>query len=423
MDIMTQVDAAQLDDRVAGRASGRGGYWGRGLAGLGLAALLAYGGFRYFDQGTPAEAAMPPADVTVATPMIKRVIEWDDYIGRFAPSQTVELRPRVSGQITALHFKDGDMVQKGQVLFTIDQRPFQDAAAEARADVASATSALALAESDLRRATRLKGDDAVSQGEIDQIRSRVQSGQANLAAAQARLAQRMLDMEFTEVRAPIAGRVSDRRVDIGNLVTGGNSGSATVLTTINALDPIYFTFDASEALYLKAQRARQAGEPPATVQIRLQDEPNYRWSGKIDFTDNGLDPRSGTIRGRAILANPNGFLLPGLFGDMRLADTAPATAMLVPDRAVQTDQDRKAVLVVAADNSVSAKSVTLGAIVDGLRVIRSGLTQNDHVIIDGMQGAMPGGKVAPRAGHITPETDGDAAVSSAPIAAQATFAH
>jgi multidrug efflux system membrane fusion protein len=418
MDIMSPVDAAQVDDRV----SGLNGNWGRGVVGLGLAALLAYGGFRYFDQATPANAGMPPADVTVAPPLMKRVVEWDDYIGRFAPSQTVELRPRVSGQITALHFKDGDMVRKGQVLFTIDQRPFQAAADEARADAASAASALALAQSDLRRATRLKGDDAVSGGEIDQIRARVQSTQAGLAAAQARLAQRMLDLEFTEVKAPIAGRVSDRRVDIGNLVTGGNSGSATVLTTINALDPIYFTFDASEALYLKAQRARQAGAPAATVQIRLQDEASYRWTGRIDFTDKGLDPRSGTIRGRAVLVNPNGFLMPGLFGDMRLADTAPATAMLVPDRAVQTDQDRKSLLVVADNNSVSAKPVTLGALVDGLRVIRSGLAPNDHVIIDGMQGAMPGGKVAPRAGRITPDTDIDAGMASAPVAAQATFA-
>ena len=420
MDIMTQVDPKMVDDR----ATGAGRPVVRSLVGLGVLALLAYGGFRFLDHGAQAPAAMPPSDVTVAQPMTRQVVEWDDYIGRFAASQTVTLRPRVSGQIMALHFKDGDMVQKGQILFTIDQRPFAAAAAEARADAASAASTLALAQSDLRRATRLKGDDAVSQGEKDQISARVQAGQAALAAAQARLVQRMLDMEFTEVKAPIAGRVSDRRVDIGNLVTGGNSGDATPLTTINALDPIYFIFDASEALYLKAQRERQAGQPPATAQIRLQDEPAYKWSGKIDFTDNGLDPRSGTIRGRAILPNPAGFLMPGLFGDMRLANGGAATALLVPDRAVQTDQDRKSVLVVAADNTVSAKPVTLGALVDGLRVIRSGVTQNDRVIIEGMQGAMPGGKVAPRDGKITPDADADAdaGMSPAPIAAQATFA-
>jgi RND family efflux transporter MFP subunit len=419
MDMMSPVDAATVDDRAAPR----GRYWSSGVAVLGVAALLAYGGFRFFDQAPIAAAATPAADVTVAKPMVRQVIEWDNYIGRFAASQTVELRPRVSGQIMALHFKDGDMVQKGQVLFTIDQRPFLAAAAEARADVASAASTLSLAQSDLRRATRLKGDDAVSKGEIDQINARVQSGRATLAAAQARLTQRMLDMEFTEVKAPIAGRISDRRVDVGNLVTGGNSGTATPLTTINALDPIYFVFDASEALYLKTQRERQAGQSPATVQIRLQDEPAYKWSGKIDFTDNGLDPRSGTIRGRATLANPGGFLMPGLFGDMRLAAGGAATAVLVPDRAVQTDQDRKTVLVVADDNAVSAKPVTLGAVVDGLRVVRSGLTPNDKVIIEGMQGAMPGGKVAPREGHITPDADSDTGMSPAPIAAQATFAH
>ena len=416
MDMHAQVDA----DDAARQAPGAGG-WGRGALALAAIAGLAYVGVRHFSQAPAAIAAMPPADVTIAQPLTRRVLEWDDYIGRFAASQTVDVRPRVSGQIMALHFKDGDMVQKGQVLFTIDQRPFMAAAAEARADVASAASTLSLAQSDLRRAGRLKGDDAVSQGELDQIHARVQAGQAALEAAQARLTQRMLDVEFSEVRAPIAGRISDRRVDIGNQVVAGG-GTGTRLTTINALDPIYFIFDASESLYLKTQRARQAGESPATVQIRLQDEPAYQWSGKIDFTDNGLDPRSGTIRGRATLANPNGFLMPGLFGDMRLAAGAPRDALLVPDAAIQTDQDRKSLLVVTADNSVAVKPVTLGALVDGLRVIRSGVTTADHVIIQGMQGAMPGGKVVPHDGKIVPDATVNTGTAQAPISAQATFA-
>ncbi len=418
MDMQTQVDA----ENDARRATGGGFGWGRGVLALVVVGGIATLGVRYVSQDPAAKIAMPLSDVTIAQPLSRRVIEWDDYIGRFAASQTVDVRPRVSGQIMELHFKDGDMVQKGQILFTIDQRPFFAAAAEARADVANANSTLALAQADLRRATRLKGDDAVSQGEIDAIRARLQSGQAALEAAQARLQTRMLDVEFSEVRAPIAGRISDRRVDVGNQVIAGGGGSATRLTTINALDPIYFTFDASEALYLKTERARQAGQPAASVEIRLQDEPAYRWKGNIDFTDNGLDPRSGTIRGRATLANPGSFLMPGLFGDMRMAAGAAVDALLVPDAAIQTDQDRKSLLVVDNDNKVSVHPVTLGALVDGLRVIRTGVTTADHVIIQGMQGAMPGGKVLPHDGKIVPDANADTGISPAPISAQATFA-
>jgi RND family efflux transporter MFP subunit len=398
----------------------RGWRWG-----VGALALLTVAGVavvKLVPHGPPAGQALPPADVTAATPLARSVSEWDDYVGRFAASQAVEVRPRVSGQIVALHFKDGDLVKQGDVLFTIDQRPFLAAEAEAAADVAGAASALTLARSDLARATRLTGDDAVSQGEVDQLRAKVESAQASLEAAQARLRERALDVAFTTVRAPISGRVSDRRVDAGNLVVGGDAGAATLLTTINAIDPIYFDFDASEALFLKAQRNRQNGGAPTLVQIRLQDEPTYRWTGRLDFTDNGLDPRSGTIRGRATLTNAAGFLTPGLFGDMRLATGAPVPALLVPDAAIQTDQARKTLLVVGPDNSVTAKPVTLGALVGGLRIIRSGLGPNDRVVIEGMQGAMPGGTVTPHRGDIAPDASTDTAASDAPIAAQATFA-
>ena len=370
----------------------------------------------------PAPPAMPPAAVTVATPIARDVTQWDDYVGRFAPSQTVEVRPRVSGQVVALHFHDGDMVRKGQLLFTIDQRPFQAAQAEARANVESAQSTLTLARSDLARATRLTGDDAVSAGEVDQIRSRVQSAVAALAAAQARLRERSLDMEFTEVRAPIGGKISDRRVDVGNLVVGGEGSSATLLTTINALDPIYFGFDASEALFLKAQRDRQQGGGATQIEVRLQDEAAYRWKGKLDFTDNGLDPRSGTIRGRATVANPQGFLTPGMFGNMRLSSGGTVRALLVPDLAIQTDQVRKTVQVVAADGTVSVKPVTVGAVIDGLRIVRSGLAPTDRVVIAGMQGAMPGAKVQATQGVIAPDTTAAQTDAAAPVAAQATFA-
>jgi RND family efflux transporter MFP subunit len=396
--------------------------WRRGGFILLPLVVLGFAGFKVLHHGDAAAAAPPLADVTVAAPLAHDVTEWDDYVGRFAPSQSVEVRPRVSGQVTALHFRDGDVVKKGQLLFTIDQRPFLAAQAEARADVASAASALALARSDFARANRLTGDDAVSAGEIDQLRSKQQSAEAALAAAQARLRTRSLDVEWTEVRAPIAGRISDRRADVGNLVTGGEASNATLLTTINALDPIYFSFDASEALFLKAQRARQQGLPATAVQVRLQDEAAYKWNGKLDFTDNGLDPRSGTIRVRATIANPGSFLTPGMFGNMRLATAGTERALLVPDASIQTDQARKTVMVVGQDGTVSAKPVTVGATVDGLRIIRSGLAPTDRVVIAGLQGAVPGTKVSSHAGKITPDSSAETPDAEAPVPAQATFA-
>ena len=403
-------------------ASVPGQPWRRGGLVLLPLVVLGFAGFKVLHHGDAAAAVPPLADVTVAAPLARDVTEWDDYVGRFAPSQSVEVRPRVSGQVTALHFRDGDVVQKGQLLFTIDQRPFLAAQAEARADVASAASALTLARSDFARADRLTGDDAVSAGEIDQLRSKQQSAEAALAAAQARLRTRSLDVEWTQVRAPIAGRISDRRADVGNLVMGGEGSAATLLTTINALDPIYFSFDASEALFLKAQRARQQGLPATAVQVRLQDEAAYKWNGKLDFTDNGLDPRSGTIRVRATIANPGSFLTPGMFGNMRLATAGTARALLVPDASIQTDQARKTVMVVGQDGTVSAKAVTVGATVDGLRIVRSGLAPTDRVVIAGLQGAVPGTKVSPHAGKIAPDSSAETPDAEAPVPAQATFA-
>jgi multidrug efflux system membrane fusion protein len=399
----------------------RGSRWQRGVMVLVPIGIVGLVGAHYLHQ-TPPPPAMPPATVTVATPIARDVTQWDDYVGRFTASKTVEVRPRVSGQIVTLNFRDGDIVRQGQLLFTIDQRPFLAAQAESRADVASAQSTLDLARSDLARATRLTGDDAISAGEVDQLRARVRAGEAAVAAARARLRTRTLDVDWSQVRAPITGRVSDRRADIGNLVAGGQGNTGTLLTTINALDPIYFSFDASEALFLKAQRDRQQGHGATTVQIRLQDEPDYRWTGTLDFTDNGLDPRSGTIRGRATVVNHQGLLVPGLFGNMRLASGGAARALLVPDASVQTDQTRKSVLVVGNDGVVAAKPVVLGPVVQGLRIVRSGLAPSDHVVIEGMQGAMPGAKVTAHAGRIAPDTTAPDSDDSAPIAAQATFA-
>ena len=376
-------------------------------------------------RGTPVAAVPPAPTVTVASPLSRQIAEWDDYSGRFEASKSVELRPRVSGEVIAVHFSDGAVVRRGQLLYTIDSRPFLAALAEARAAVMGARSDLAQAQGDYGRAQRLVAAGAVSLSDLDRLRSRVAAADAGLAAAQARVQQRSLDVGFTKVRAPISGRISDRRVDPGNLVQGGgNGGEGTLLTTINALDPVYFTFDASEALFLKARRARESGAASSAVEIRLQDEADYRWHGRLDFADNGLDQRSGTIRLRAVVSNPTQFLTPGMFGNMRLSTGAAKMALLVPDSALQTDQARRIVMVIGPDGSVVPRPVTVGPLVDGLRVIRSGLTSADRVVISGAQLAMPGTKVQVRAGRIAPSQAAAAGSPVAPVSfsGEATFA-
>ena len=367
--------------------------------GAGLLGLLLLFGFAYwlFGGGKPAAEAMPPAEVAVAVPLQREIVEYDEFTGRFEPSRSVEIRPRVSGQLQAIHFRDGQYVRQGQVLFTIDPRPFAAALAEAQARAAAARTAAALARSELARALRLLPDEAVSREEVENLRAAEQSAEANIAAADAVVRQRALDLEFTRVRAPIAGRVSDRRVDVGNLV-GGMAESATHLTTIHAVDPIYFTFEASEAVHLKYLRQGTAAQ---AAEVRLQDEAGYRWKGRIDFTDNEVDPNSGTVRGRVVLANPSGFLTPGMFGNMRLSAGAAREALLVPDAAVQSDQARKIVLVVGRDGTVAAKPVEPGARIGEFRSIRAGLGADDRVIVAGTQFAQPGAKVETRPTRLT----------------------
>ncbi|MGF7154206.1 efflux RND transporter periplasmic adaptor subunit [Novosphingobium gossypii] len=389
---------------------------------IGALVLVAVAGLSWkFLGGTePAAALPPPSVVQVAHPLVREVTEWDDYVGRFAPSKTVEVRPRVSGAVTQVLFRDGDYVQAGQALFVVDPRPYRASLAEAQADAASASATLALARSDYARVAGLKGDEAMAASEVDNLRSRVRAAEAALAAAQARVRSRSLDVEFATVRAPISGRVSDRRVDAGNLVSGDAGANATLLTTINAVSPIYFTFDASESLFLKAQRDKAKGAAP-DVEVRLQDEADYRWKGKLDFTDNGLNASSGTIRVRASLENKDGFLTPGMFGNMRLANGGTVKATLVPDAAVRSDQTRKVVMVVGKDRTVAAKPVQVGPLVDDLRVIRSGLDAGDTVIVSNYQAAIPGTKVTTKIGRIQPGKVETAPAPAEPAAAQATF--
>lgn len=422
---MNMITRIESDDTPRASVAGRFGrlpLWQRGSL-VALPIALVAGGLVLANKDAPAAAAAPPPPVvTVATPLVREVNEWDDYVGRFEPSRSVEVRPRVSGAITGVHFTDGAVVRKGQLLFTIDPRPFTAALAEARAGLASAESDLALARSDLGRAERLVAAEAVSKSDVERLQARVRAAVAAVAAAQARVRSRALDVEFTQVRAPISGRISDRRVDPGNLVAAGEGQGGSLLTTINALDPIYFTFDGSEALFLKTKRAREAGAQASPVEIRLQDETDYKWKGQLDFTDNGLDPKSGTIRGRAVLSNPGLFLTPGMFGNMRLSAGGTTQALMVPDAAIQTDQARRLVLTVAADGTVAPKPVELGPVVDGLRIVRSGLTPRDRVVITGTQMAMPGAKVSPKPGKITPTQSAQAPALTAPVTGEATFA-
>ncbi|TPE63718.1 efflux RND transporter periplasmic adaptor subunit [Sandaracinobacter neustonicus] len=415
---VTEVAAPTLDDNDAPpRRFPR-------RAQLGLAALLLLataGTGIYLAGGRPAQADAPPPipDVTVSAPLQRAITEWDDYTGRFEASQAIDIRPRVSGQLVSVHVRDGDVVRKGQLLYTIDQRPFQAALAEARARAAAAETQVALARSEYARAARLLSDEAISREEVDALRAAAKSGEAAVAAAQAAVRSRQLDLEFTQIRAPATGRISDRRVDVGNLV----SANDTLLTTLLALDPIYFSFDGSEALYLKAQRRDGGAATTQQVEIRLQDESGYNWRGKVDFTDNAIDPGSGTMRGRAVIANPDYFLVPGLFGNMRLTSGGSVQALLVPDAAVRTDQARKVVFVVGADGIVAARAVEPGPMVGGLRSIRNGLKPEDRVIIKGVQFAMPGGKVNPRPGRIDPPAQlAAAAPAQIPNASQATLA-
>jgi len=367
-------------------------------------------------QEAPAQGAPP---VTVATPLSQQVVDWDEFTGRFEATRSVDVRARVGGYIQSVHFKDGDFVRQGQLLFTLDPRPAQAALASARAQLAQGQAQLTLARTELARAEGLLVSQAVSQAEVDAKRGAVQTAEAAVAAANAAIRARQLDVEFTRVTAPISGRVSDRRVDPGNLI-GGGSSAGDVLTTIVSSSPIYFVFDGSEALALKYQRDARNGSAP--IRIRLQDETAYDRTGTLDFTDNAIDASSGTIRLRAVVQNADGFLKPGMFGHAQLAGSGGYAAMLVPDAAVVTDGPRKVVYVVAKDGTVGAKPVQLGPIANGLRVVRSGLTPDDRVIINGLQRARPGQKVTAQNGTIkAEEAKADAPVTSAPVASSATF--
>ncbi|HZO46535.1 MAG TPA: efflux RND transporter periplasmic adaptor subunit [Xanthobacteraceae bacterium] len=352
----------------------------------------------------PASKAPPPPAVTVALPLQKQITEWDEYTGRFVAVDTVEVRARVSGFIDSIHFKDGQLVNRGDLLFVIDPRPYRIAVEQAKAEVERAQARLQIATADVERALPLAKSQTLTQREIETRQSTQREAAGAVSSLEAALKQAELNLEWTDVRAPIAGRISDRRVDAGNLVTGGPTG-ATLLTNIVSIAPIHFVFDGSEADFLRYQRLAAAGGRKSSrdaqnpVSVRLADETEYKHVGRMDFVDNALNPKTGTIRGRAIFDNKDGWLTPGYFGRLRLYG-GESDALLVPDSAIASDQASKIVFTVADDGTVGVKRVELGPIIDGLRVVRAGLAPTDRIVIDGLQRARPGQKVTPEQGKI-----------------------
>lgn len=372
------------------------------------AALLILLGLTPAACAKKAPPAPGPATVTVSQPLQKDVTDWDDFVGRFEAVDQVDVRPRVSGYLTEIGFKDGEVVKKGQTLFVIDPRPYQATLDQAKAQTQRAQASLTNARTALTRGKTLLDARAISQEEFDNRQATERQATADLAAAQATERNAALNVGFTRVTAPLTGRVSDRRVAVGNLV----AADTTVLTTIVSLDPIRFTFDGSEALYLKYQRDNRNGDRKSSrdssnpVQIRLQDESDYRWKGRMDFVDNALSSGTGTIRGRAVVANPGNFLTPGMFGHLRLLGSAPYRALMVPDKAVQTDQTVQAVYVLGSDGVVHQQQIEPGPVVGGLRVVKSGLKSTDMVIIDGLTRVKPGDKAKGVQGEIKPRPPG-----------------
>lgn len=348
------------------------------------------------------QAAPPPANVTVAAPIAREVTDWDEYVGRFEAIDNVQVLPRVSGQIVSVHFRQGVEVHKNQPLFEIDPRPYRAAYLQAEAAVKSARAALANAGSELKRAEELKSFNAVSQQEYETRFAAQRTAAANLEAARANADVRKLELSFTTVRSPINGRVSDRRVAIGDQVAAGQ----TLLTTVVSVSPMWFSFEGAEAFYLKYIRQARDGQressryAPNPVEIQLSDESDYRWRGRMVFVDNAIDTGSGTIRAHAVVDNPDGFLVPGMFGRVRLLGSGAYKAWLVPDEAILTDQTRKLVYLVGKDGMTVARPVAIGPMLDGLRVIRSGLKPGEKIIIEGLGQMRPGMPVKVQQGTV-----------------------
>ena len=354
----------------------------------------------------------PPAPqlqaVTVAGVLEREISEWDEFTGRLEAVDAVEIRPRVSGYITRVTFDEGKEVKKGEVLFEIDARPYEAELARAEAELERARSAAALAASDVQRAGKLVAAQAISREEYDSRTSAEVQGGATVRAAEAAVRTARLNLEWTRVRAPISGRVSNAMVTPGNLVEAGPP-AATLLTTVVSLDPMYVYFDSDEQTYLRyANRARSNGsnwrEARLPVYLGLANEDGFPHEGRLDFVDNQVDPKTGTIRTRAVFSNRSRALTPGLFARVKLVGTQNAKALLVRDAAIGTDQDRKFVLVLGPGDTLAYRPVVPGRLSDGLRIVTAGLQAGDRVVVNGLMRVRPGMKVAPTPAPMVPDS-------------------
>jgi membrane fusion protein, multidrug efflux system len=353
--------------------------------------------------GHAEEAGAPPApEVTAAPVLIKPVSQWDDFSGRVEAVQSVELRPRVSGYIDKVNYVEGDEVKKGDVLFTIDARSYQAEYDRARAELARARTQASLARSESDRAKKLSDQQAISTETWEQRRAAAEQSGAAVQAAQAALDAAALNLEFTKVRAPIGGRAGRAMVTAGNLVTAGDS--ASVLTTLVSLDTVHVYFDADEGTFLRYSQMARNGERPSErdselpVKVGLSGEEGYPHTGKVDFLDNQVTRSTGTIRVRALLDNSDRAFTPGLFARVQLLGSGQFDAMLIDEKAVLTDQDRKYVYVVDKANTAQRRDIVLGRTAEGLRIVQQGLKAGDRVIIGGVQKVfMPGMPVQAKA--------------------------
>ena len=372
-----------------------------GRRALVLAGALALAGCDGSNGEGGATAAAPPPEVTVAKPRVQKLVEWTEFTGRFEAEQLVDVRARVSGYLATIDFEDGQIVEKGQSLFLIDPRPFEAALARAQADLASAQAQVELAKLQFDRVAKLVGSPAFAQTNYDQRLQERQAAEASVGAAQAAVEQARLNLEYTQISAPIGGRISDRRADIGNLVT-----DSTLLTTIVSQSPIYFVFDMSEADFLAYQRAVLAGELPSTrdrstlVNVKLVDEEDWHRQGQMNFVDNVVDDDAGTVRARAEFLNPDFLIQPGQFGTIRIPGSPEYPAILIPDEAIVTDQAQKLVMTVTADNKIEPRVIRPGPTELGLRIVRRGLGPDDRIVINGLMRVRPGIQVTPKEGQI-----------------------
>lgn len=384
---------------------------------LSLGTLLPIVAALAFGAGTAdsafAQSAPPAPAVTVSPPLQKEITEWDQFTGQFAAVDYVEIRARVSGYLTEIHFQDGQIVHQGDLLFVIDPRPYEATLASMRAQLAQADAQVDLASRQLNRSAELRKKDFEPASSYDQRAADLKVAAAAVESAKAGIRSAELNVEFTRITAPVSGRVSSHQVSIGNLVSGNESGATTLLTTIVSLDPIYFNFDMSEADYLAYQRATAKGklkstrDDSTTVSLHLTDEQGWPHQGRLNFVDNQVDRTSGTIRARAVFANPDLLFTAGQFGRIRIPGSEPYQAILIPDAALVTDQSRKIVMTVRDDDTILPKVVRLGPNHDGLRIIRDGLLPTDRIVIDGLIRARPGAKVTPHPGTIQAEPESD----------------